>query len=180
LERVKGIEPSSSAWKAVALPLSYTRIGPYTFRASGAIGQGRCHQLSRRVAGCVKPHARRMRKLAALVTQTCRPDYFLTLPYASGRTQSSLGQVGWVLPPNEASPARLKSAISWLPCSHSRPIRRGVASGGNPSSWPSTGKVCSSVSVTVGISPLSSHWPPESCHGCAWPRRSKPAAGFHA
>ena len=24
-ERVKGIEPSSSAWKAVALPLSYTR-----------------------------------------------------------------------------------------------------------------------------------------------------------
>src|SRR5712671_6196574 len=27
MERVKGIEPSSSAWKAVALPLSYTRIG---------------------------------------------------------------------------------------------------------------------------------------------------------
>ena len=26
VERVKGIEPSSSAWKAVALPLSYTRI----------------------------------------------------------------------------------------------------------------------------------------------------------
>src|SRR5690242_7108863 len=26
LERVKGIEPSSSAWKAVALPLSYTRM----------------------------------------------------------------------------------------------------------------------------------------------------------
>ena len=25
IERVKGIEPSSSAWKAVALPLSYTR-----------------------------------------------------------------------------------------------------------------------------------------------------------
>jgi hypothetical protein len=25
MERVKGIEPSSSAWKAVALPLSYTR-----------------------------------------------------------------------------------------------------------------------------------------------------------
>jgi hypothetical protein len=33
LERVNGIEPSSSAWKAVALPLSYTRrriaICPY-------------------------------------------------------------------------------------------------------------------------------------------------------
>jgi Meiotically Up-regulated Gene 113 (MUG113) protein len=27
MERVKGIEPSSSAWKAVALPLSYTREG---------------------------------------------------------------------------------------------------------------------------------------------------------
>jgi hypothetical protein len=26
LERVKGIEPSSSAWEAAALPLSYTRI----------------------------------------------------------------------------------------------------------------------------------------------------------
>ncbi len=40
LERVKGIEPSSSAWKAVALPLSYTRIGP-TFRALAVIGQER-------------------------------------------------------------------------------------------------------------------------------------------
>jgi hypothetical protein len=26
LERVKGIEPSSSAWKAEVLPLNYTRI----------------------------------------------------------------------------------------------------------------------------------------------------------
>src|ERR1043165_3499222 len=26
VERVKGIEPSSSAWKAVSLPLSYTRL----------------------------------------------------------------------------------------------------------------------------------------------------------
>ena len=26
LERVKGIEPSYSAWEAAALPLSYTRI----------------------------------------------------------------------------------------------------------------------------------------------------------
>src|SRR5690348_3483576 len=32
LERVKGIEPSSSAWKAVALPLSYTRINAATYR----------------------------------------------------------------------------------------------------------------------------------------------------
>ena len=28
LERVRGIEPPSSAWKAVALPLSYTRLNP--------------------------------------------------------------------------------------------------------------------------------------------------------
>jgi hypothetical protein len=28
LERVKGIEPSYSAWKAAALPLSYTRVRP--------------------------------------------------------------------------------------------------------------------------------------------------------
>ena len=31
LERVKGIEPSSSAWKAVALPLSYTRLSRLSF-----------------------------------------------------------------------------------------------------------------------------------------------------
>jgi hypothetical protein len=38
LERVKGIEPSSSAWKAVALPLSYTRPatgGPVARRTGG-------------------------------------------------------------------------------------------------------------------------------------------------
>src|SRR5208337_3280596 len=28
MERVKGIEPSYSAWKAAALPLSYTRAAP--------------------------------------------------------------------------------------------------------------------------------------------------------
>src|SRR5260370_21121118 len=35
LERVKGIEPSSSAWKAVALPLSYTRMAAYPSRFGG-------------------------------------------------------------------------------------------------------------------------------------------------
>src|SRR3954463_11986155 len=34
LERVKGIEPSSSAWKAVALPLSYTRLIRVAFSSS--------------------------------------------------------------------------------------------------------------------------------------------------
>ena len=33
LERVKGIEPSYSAWKAAALPLSYTRAPGMTYHA---------------------------------------------------------------------------------------------------------------------------------------------------
>ena len=41
LERVNGIEPSSSAWKAVALPLSYTReiaasVGGHSPRCAAA------------------------------------------------------------------------------------------------------------------------------------------------
>jgi hypothetical protein len=36
LERVKGIEPSYSAWKAAALPLSYTRARPINYHASRA------------------------------------------------------------------------------------------------------------------------------------------------
>ena len=33
MERVKGIEPSYSAWKAAALPLSYTRAPGMTYHA---------------------------------------------------------------------------------------------------------------------------------------------------
>jgi hypothetical protein len=36
LERVKGIEPSYSAWKAAALPLSYTRARPINYHAPEA------------------------------------------------------------------------------------------------------------------------------------------------
>jgi hypothetical protein len=36
LERVKGIEPSYSAWKAAALPLSYTRARPITYHGKEA------------------------------------------------------------------------------------------------------------------------------------------------
>jgi hypothetical protein len=36
LERVKGIEPSYSAWKAAALPLSYTRARTINYHASKA------------------------------------------------------------------------------------------------------------------------------------------------
>ena len=41
LERVKGIEPSSSAWKAVALPLSYTRENCRVDRRKFAPATGR-------------------------------------------------------------------------------------------------------------------------------------------
>src|ERR1700688_3529523 len=37
LERVKGIEPSYSAWKAAALPLSYTRAGDELSRRAGGL-----------------------------------------------------------------------------------------------------------------------------------------------
>jgi hypothetical protein len=37
LERVKGIEPSYSAWKAAALPLSYTRVPPMNYHAKAAV-----------------------------------------------------------------------------------------------------------------------------------------------
>jgi hypothetical protein len=40
LERVKGIEPSYSAWKAAALPLSYTRIPAMTYHAMMAASTG--------------------------------------------------------------------------------------------------------------------------------------------
>jgi hypothetical protein len=36
LERVKGIEPSYSAWKAAALPLSYTRARSINYHAKPA------------------------------------------------------------------------------------------------------------------------------------------------
>ena len=37
LERVEGIEPSYSAWKAAALPLSYTRDGVDLTRRAGGL-----------------------------------------------------------------------------------------------------------------------------------------------
>ena len=41
LERVKGIEPSYSAWKAAALPLSYTRAGADLTRHAGGLNPPR-------------------------------------------------------------------------------------------------------------------------------------------
>src|SRR3954469_23071377 len=67
LERVKGIEPSSSAWKAVALPLSYTRIAapptglvgevglePTKASASGFTVRPLCHSGHSPVPVCLK------------------------------------------------------------------------------------------------------------------------------
>jgi hypothetical protein len=39
MERVKGIEPSYSAWKAAALPLSYTRM-PFSMPIRATLGNG--------------------------------------------------------------------------------------------------------------------------------------------
>ena len=39
LERVKGIEPSYSAWKAAALPLSYTRAEDELTRRRGRLNR---------------------------------------------------------------------------------------------------------------------------------------------
>ena len=40
LERVKGIEPSYSAWEAAALPLSYTRVGLETSNRPSLLSRG--------------------------------------------------------------------------------------------------------------------------------------------
>jgi hypothetical protein len=65
LERVKGIEPSSSAWKAVALPLSYTRGEAIATNGSGYFSDSRTLR--------VRPRLRRHR---------CRAD---GTAYLSGR-----------------------------------------------------------------------------------------------
>jgi hypothetical protein len=44
LERVKGIEPSYSAWKAAALPLSYTRARPINYHARRAASTSDPHE----------------------------------------------------------------------------------------------------------------------------------------
>jgi hypothetical protein len=44
LERVKGIEPSYSAWKAAALPLSYTRARPINYHAQRAASTSDRHE----------------------------------------------------------------------------------------------------------------------------------------
>lgn len=45
MERVTGIEPVSQAWKASALPLSYTRLGP-RLAARTSAGKPATHALN--------------------------------------------------------------------------------------------------------------------------------------
>ena len=80
MERVKGIEPSSSAWKAVALPLSYTRI--------------------RRSFGGLRPPG----LSAAANTLACQPRRRAV----AQRPRRLVGEVG--LEPTKAKPADLQSA----------------------------------------------------------------------
>ena len=47
LERVKGIEPSYSAWEAAALPLSYTRIALILSQFQASLKSGLLFSLHR-------------------------------------------------------------------------------------------------------------------------------------
>jgi hypothetical protein len=61
LERVKGIEPSSSAWKAVALPLSYTRAVRDSSHVAPAFAKATAGNLRRPKAGLPTEAAQRRR-----------------------------------------------------------------------------------------------------------------------
>jgi hypothetical protein len=88
LERVKGIEPSSSAWKAVALPLSYTRAREAYMRA-------RLRQNLRdpsRSAGlpAAAPNARRLVGEVGLEPTKAKPADLQSAPFAARDTPPNL------------------------------------------------------------------------------------------
>lgn len=65
LERVIGIEPTQPAWKAGALPLSYTRtvqVTAYLARARGQGGRSRTPCMERRIVRRHRPWPGRMRR----------------------------------------------------------------------------------------------------------------------
>ena len=127
LERVKGIEPSSSAWKAVALPLSYTRVGA----AAAAAGERpvciQCRHGCRVADGAQTRRRRRIQRLdpqdraltpegmAGMVTPRLFPQlcHEVRAPGRKTLVKSTLkidvvGEVG--LEPTKAKPADLQSA----------------------------------------------------------------------
>ena len=65
LERVEGIEPSSSAWKAAALPLSYTRNRSLD-ALSAAMDGGR---------GWIRTSVRSRGQIYSLLPLTTRPPF---------------------------------------------------------------------------------------------------------
>ena len=69
LERVKGIEPSYSAWKAAALPLSYTRAGDHLTRRAGGLNPPRrpSHPANGPVPPPAGPAALNRRRFAAYI-----------------------------------------------------------------------------------------------------------------
>ena len=76
LERVKGIEPSYSAWKAAALPLSYTRV--LSDHLSCQAGGLNCADVPS--TGFPFPHFSPKRPLFQRLTAAARPSH-RPLPY---------------------------------------------------------------------------------------------------
>ena len=61
MERVKGIEPSYSAWEAAALPLSYTRMMDQVIAITDVVNPNIPRvDLSRAVAAAVRHHRRHL------------------------------------------------------------------------------------------------------------------------
>ena len=85
LERVKGIEPSSSAWKAVALPLSYTRAREVPHASPPS---PRLRRLPSRSAGlpAAAPQARRLVGEVGLEPTKAKPADLQSAPFAARDT----------------------------------------------------------------------------------------------
>ena len=69
LERVKGIEPSSSAWKAVARPLSYTRLSLHFFPPNMSNSQSGKRKWWRELDSNQRRHSQRIYSPSPLATR---------------------------------------------------------------------------------------------------------------
>src|SRR5262249_32132100 len=127
LERVKGIEPSYSAWKAAALPLSYTRAVPHS------VARPRCFATSEWRPSCVRacraeaPQARRMEGEVGLEPTKAEASGFTVRPLChSGHSPKPShridpkGQTGKA-PVRRTSPAKRRVLWSWLPAKSRKP-----------------------------------------------------------
>ena len=89
LERVKGIEPSSSAWKAVALPLSYTRAREAYMRARLRQNFGAILSRSAGLPATV-PQARWLVGEVGLEPTKAKPADLQSAPFAARDTPPNL------------------------------------------------------------------------------------------